>query len=71
MNCSACKLLEARMEAIEKTQNSVAELVGLLEDVKSALRIFVKIGNAVKWLSALVLACSGITWAIKHFGGGI
>lgn len=59
------------MDAIEREHKSINDLVHLLEDVKSALRVFVKIGNFVKWLSAVLLACSGIAWVVKHFGSGI
>lgn len=59
------------MQALESDHKSITELVTLLEDVKSALRLFVKVGNAVKWLSGILLACSGIAWVVKHFGSGV
>lgn len=68
MNCTGCKLLEARMEAIEKSQKNVQELVDLLEEVKGALRLFIKAGRFIKWLAGILLAFSGIAWAIRHFG---
>lgn len=63
--------LEARMRIMEEKQKSIDDLVQLLEDVKRALRIFVRLGNVIKWLAAVVLSCSGIAWAYKHFGSGI
>lgn len=58
------------MAAIEASQQSIKELVTLLEDVQGALRIFIKVGKGIKWLSGLLLACSGIAWVIRHFGEG-
>lgn len=56
------KALEARMQIVESNQDKVQELIDLLEDVKSALRLFVKIGNAFKWL-AIVIASLAAAWA--------
>lgn len=56
------KALEARMQIMESNQDKVQELIDLLEDVKSALRLFVKIGNAFKWL-AIVIASLAAAWA--------
>lgn len=63
--------LEARMRVVEQKLEGIDELVILLEDVKGALRVFIKIGKGVKWIAGVVLACSGITWACKHFGSAI
>lgn len=71
MNCQGCKALEARMIAIEAKMKSIEELVVLLEDLKGALRVIVKIGKCVKWVASVILACSGITWTYRHFGSGI
>lgn len=59
------------MTAMERRQASVDALVELLEDVQGALRIFIKMANGLKWVAGVVLACSGMTWAYKHFGDGI
>lgn len=58
----ALKDLQKRMQIVEANQSKVQELIDLLEDVKSALRLFVKIGNAFKWL-ALVIASLAAAWA--------
>lgn len=59
------------MLAMEQEMKSVHELVALLEDVQGALRLFVKAGRVIKWIAGVVMACSGITWAYRHFGTGI
>lgn len=59
--------LEARVAALESNQVSIQELIGLLEDVKSALRIFVKIGNGVKWLAVIVVSSTSAIIAIKKW----
>ena len=73
MGCQAMtelKLLERRVAAIEQHHQDIAELIALLEDVKGALRLFIKVGKAIKWLAGFLLACSGIAWVIRHFGEG-
>lgn len=66
--------LEARMRAIELKQQEMDskkpdfdELIGLLKDVKSALRIFVKIGNAVKWIALVITAITGGFVAVRKW----
>lgn len=63
--------MEARVKALEDKFSSIDELISLLEDVKGALRLFIKVGKVVKWAATIILGCSGITWAWKHFGTGI
>ena len=71
LKCQACEKLEYRMLAVEQELKSVSELVILLNEVKAALRIFIKMAKVVKWIATLVMACSGLTWAYRHFGTGI
>lgn len=59
------------MLAVEQELKSIVELVELLNEVKAGLRIFVKLGKAIKWVASVILACSGLTWAYRHFGSGI
>ncbi len=66
MACS-CKDLEIRMSVLEEQHKSIAELIGLLEDVKSALRVFVKIGNAFKWVAILISSIIGAIMAIRKW----
>lgn len=60
--------LAERVAALESHKDSIQELVQLLHDVQGALRIFIKLGKAVKWLAGFLLAISGISWVIHHFG---
>lgn len=66
MKCS-CESLEARMKIVETNQVQFQELIELLEDVKSALRIFIKIGNGVKWLAILAASVSGGVMAMRKW----
>jgi len=66
MNCS-CKDMEARMRAVEANQLKVQELINLLEDVKSSLRIFVKIGNGLKWIALFITSIVGAIIAIRKW----
>jgi prefoldin subunit 5 len=61
------KDLEARMQMVEANQGKVQELIDLLNDVKSALRIFVKVGNGIKWLAVLVATVSGGIMAARKW----
>lgn len=72
--------LEMRMKALEAEQAVVRELVkevdwdmlrqmvGLLHDVQGAMRIFIKIGNGLKWIlvlgTKLALAVAAVSSAI-------
>lgn len=62
-----CKDMESRMQMVESNQGKVQELIDLLEEVKSALRIFVKIGNGLKWLALLIGSVAGAVLAIKKW----
>lgn len=59
--------LELRIEAVEANQGKVLELIDLLEEVKSALRLFVKIGNAFKWLAVLIASVAGAVMVIRKW----
>ncbi len=59
--------LEARLQALEANQGRVQELIDLLEDVQSALRVFVKLANALKWVSILVASITGGVLAIRKW----
>lgn len=54
--------LEKRMTIIEANQAKVNDLVELLEDVRSALRIFIMVGNGFKWLVGIGISV-GIGYA--------
>lgn len=56
---SAIEELKARMQAIENDHLEIRELVDLLQEVKSALRLFVKFGNGVKWVAVIVASIGG------------
>ena len=45
--------MDNRVKSLESAHPSVVELIGLLDDVKSALKVFVKCGNALKWILGL------------------
>ncbi len=59
--------LEQRVIALENSKKSIDDLVDLLEDVRSALKVFVKIGNAAKWLVTLGATLGGAYYALKHW----
>jgi len=59
--------LESRIESLEDNHAKVNELVDLLDDVKGALRIFVKIGYAVKWIAICVTTVSAAGIAVKKW----
>lgn len=59
--------LEARMAIVEANQGKVQELIDLLEDVKSALRVFVKFGNGLKWIAVLVASVVGAVVTIRKW----
>lgn len=59
--------LEIRMQQVEANQGKVQELIDLLEDVKSALRVFVKVGNGLKWIALLVGSVAGAVVTIRKW----
>lgn len=67
MPMSKIEELEKRVLVLEQGKASIDDLVSLLEDVRSALKIFIKIGNACKWLITLGATIAGAWYAIKHW----
>lgn len=64
-----------RIIQIEEWQSSfknedVTHLIKLLKDVSAALRVFVKCGNALKWLAGIVIAIAAITATVRHVING-
>lgn len=59
--------LEERVQIVEANQHKVQELIGLLEDVKSALRVFIKIGNGLKWIAVVLVSISGAVMALRKW----
>jgi hypothetical protein len=59
--------LEKRVIALENSKASIDDLVQLLEDVRSALRVFITIGNALKWVVTLAASIAGAYYAFKHW----
>lgn len=62
--------LELRVTALEQRNTEigdVTDLVLLLRKVENALEIFVKLGNAVKWLVTLGVSLGGAYYGLKHW----
>jgi hypothetical protein len=57
--------LAERLDALEKHQQEIDELVSLLKDVRAALRVFVAIGSAFKWLVGIGGAIAVSFYAIR------
>ena len=63
------KVLETGMTAAD--MNQVHELVDLLNDVKSTIKIFILCGKGIKWLAVTVGTISGLYYGAKHFLSGL
>ena len=61
------KTLEQRVKSLEENQESVSDLVDLLRDVRSALKVFVHVGNGLKWLVTLGASIAGVWYGLKHW----
>ena len=54
-----------RIDALYRNQPDVLRLIELLKSVESALELFVKCGNGLKWMLGIVAPIVGI-WLAYH-----
>lgn len=63
-------VIEEWKSAIEKQTVAIQNMVELFERIENSLWLFVKMGNALKWLAGLTLSFFAAWAAMKAWLGG-
>lgn len=53
--------------AVERQTVAIESMIKLFERIEGSLWLFVRIGNGLKWIAAIVAACSAAWFGLKGF----